>query len=91
MTLNPTDPVSTRIPSTVWQLGGEEPGTQIATLVYALSTTPTGPPFTLIATTFGPAPEGNTVISTLAVALGLATDVAFTVAGELPVTLLGAT
>jgi len=44
-----------------------------------------------MAATFGPAPDGKTVICMLVVAEGLATEVAVTVAATLPVTELGAT
>ena len=68
------------------------PGTQTVTLVNAvLVALPTGPPSTVAAATFGPAPDGKTVICKLVFAAGLATDVAVTVAVTLPVTALGAT
>jgi hypothetical protein len=50
----------------------------------------TGPPFTLIAATFGPAPDGTTVMRTTAVTVESATEVAVTIAVTGDETMLGA-
>src|SRR5882724_7997958 len=88
-TRSPSDPVSTRILSIVWQ--SEVPGRHTVTVVKRLLVDGLVVPLEVLsAATFGPAPEGYTVKGTDAVEWELAKEVAINVTGVFPVTLAGA-